>query len=1524
MTADAGVVTGSGAGASSFTWAFPAGLLASLQASAAAADELAPTASVAVFAQVSLGGAAAGGPSGSSAAFSLVPPATPRLALLQPAAGVRWTLDPANFSTGGAGPPAISIAWAVSSVPVAFAALTFVTVELVWADAATGAESVAAQIAVGRVQPAGDSKDSVSWVPAVGAAGCSPFPAQAYSVRATLIVGGNIVFVARSPAVSLAVAAPPASLAAGALPLSAAYPLFATCEPVTVRWDALLASGAIDGSLVAAVYLQAVGGAAFEAGAALTLIGSGIAASSGGFAGSCCGADGATPLPFYSALDGSSVAGAQCAGGFLVLATFTSAADANGPVSLCSAAPLLAATGAAVVLAPESPPSLTVTAPSAGLTLSPLRPLSVNALLSGGTGQWRVAGALGVLSRSLAAPFSLSANITARLPPTLFPGTPALDARFVGEVLPGSLLRASPSGAADAALSLSWSPSAAQWAAASTVSPLRYLRLCVPLVPAASSSSADVILACGESAPFYSMTSGLIQVTDAGAGAGTGSGTSPIALPPWRVGEPIAVSWTYKALDASPSSRFDVMLRAPSGAVTRLLSAAPASSGAAGTGVAQGATSVTIPFTFSGLSLGLYDLLVSISGGDAGAPAGDTAGAGSGTATALSRLLLPPSVVFSLPSPTAPLNVLYPAAADTPQLAFAWTGGPGVAALRLKLTLCAARAQAASASAPAAAAAATAAVTVPLQPCVSLLSLDLDAGITAYSLQLPSPSAGLLAGVYFARLTSPLDAPSLSANSPPIAVAAPRTIVVAVGAPPSASAAAPALVLVAGNVLTVFFSTENVLASTLLQVFLVGLDVPVQLSGSAGTENIGIFSWPITLAPPSPSSVAAWPGSVTVGSSSPPTQPLLLFVLVCDVSVGSPVCGRSANFSIAPQPRVLVAHASALKVGASATISFAISGMTASAVSITLMASRYSYQGGDVSLAVLAASVPVAADGSGSVQVLVPAGTSTSSPVYCKVSAIGRGLFGLTQTVSLAPSSGGNGKSRRRRRLQAAAPADGSDWPTLLLRICQPAMAGGRPTDAGVPAALCVFDCEACTRGGFVWASLSAASLSFSPDDGEGGASFLGPEVALSQGAFVQLSAELGAFSASGVSACLPAAQDDPAAPFVLLANFSYARAITQLLLPAATGPPQATLTLTAGAATPFAASGLASAANGGVCPALLPAVLLTASVPSACAGALPRSVAAAVAGALGVLPSFVLLRGTATTMAAGGLAVDLVVQVPSAQQQAGAPSFAAVASAASSTLASALSTRLGSAADASCAVAVTSVLALSAAQQSSSSLASAAVSSAALTAPASLDGALALARSKRPLTGADESVLSSSALTDGTGAWSVQTAAARSTSSMRQSVFSAAKARLAAFFARFGLSLSQAAGIGAGVCLFLVAGVLLARRRWLQQRQLALTRRRTSLAHKQVLVLGAAKAGAAIAFDNPLLQRPREGRLQRAGGSVRFVLPPTPAAQAAAVRAARTSSKASSGRGRALVGALGLPVPADIAGRQGKGRGER
>jgi len=135
----------------------------------------------------------------------------------------------------------------------------------------------------------------------------------------------------------------------------------------------------------------------------------------------------------------------------------------------------------------------------------------------------------------------------------------------------------------------------------------------------------------------------------------------------------------------------------------------------------------------------------------------------------------------------------------------------------------------------------------------------------------------------------------------------------------------------------------------------------------------------------------------------------------------------------------------------------------------------------------------------------------------------------------------------------------------------------------------------------------------------------------------------------------------------------------------------------------------------------------------------------------------------------------------------------------------------------------------------------------------------------------------------------------------MRQSVFAAAKARFASFFARFGLSLSQAAGIGAGVCVFIAVGAVLVRRRWLQQRQLALERRRASLASKQVLVIGSAKsvpAGANVAFENPLPQRPHEGRVLSSSTTT-------------AHATMRTSTKVVVGRGRTRLGALGLPPPA-------------
>jgi hypothetical protein len=85
--------------------------------------------------------------------------------------------------------------------------------------------------------------------------------------------------------------------------------------------------------------------------------------------------------------------------------------------------------------------------------------------------------------------------------------------------------------------------------------------------------------------------------------------------------------------------------------------------------------------------------------------------------------------------------------------------------------------------------------------------------------------------------------------------------------------------------------------------------------------------------------------------------------------------------------------------------------------------------------------------------------------------------------------------------------------------------------------------------------------------------------------------------------------------------------------------------------------------------------------------------------------------------------------------------------------------------------------------------------------------------------------------------------------------------------------------------------------------------------------------ASVTAAINNPMMQLSRS---KRAGASVRFVLPPTPAALAATLRDARTSTKAAPGRGRATLGALGLPAPAQPQLGEGKatdnvaGRNER
>jgi hypothetical protein len=95
----------------------------------------------------------------------------------------------------------------------------------------------------------------------------------------------------------------------------------------------------------------------------------------------------------------------------------------------------------------------------------------------------------------------------------------------------------------------------------------------------------------------------------------------------------------------------------------------------------------------------------------------------------------------------------------------------------------------------------------------------------------------------------------------------------------------------------------------------------------------------------------------------------------------------------------------------------------------------------------------------------------------------------------------------------------------------------------------------------------------------------------------------------------------------------------------------------------------------------------------------------------------------------------------------------------------------------------------------------------------------------------------------------------------------------------------------------------------------------------------GGSDAGTFAAINNPMVQR---SRAMRAGTSVRFVLPPaqpsvaaaldasrTSTSVAAALHASRTSSRAASGRGRATLGALGLPAPAPQQRTPSTGKGE-
>jgi hypothetical protein len=126
------------------------------------------------------------------------------------------------------------------------------------------------------------------------------------------------------------------------------------------------------------------------------------------------------------------------------------------------------------------------------------------------------------------------------------------------------------------------------------------------------------------------------------------------------------------------------------------------------------------------------------------------------------------------------------------------------------------------------------------------------------------------------------------------------------------------------------------------------------------------------------------------------------------------------------------------------------------------------------------------------------------------------------------------------------------------------------------------------------WATLAAASLSFSADG-------LGPAAALSRAGFEQLGALLGAFSALGVSACLPSRADLSVGPVAL----TYARLATQQLVPLAVGAPAATLTIAPGPTYTYSTAGMSA----GAC-SLPPSIYASVAVTGAAPGAAPAAVA--------------------------------------------------------------------------------------------------------------------------------------------------------------------------------------------------------------------------------------------------------------------------------------------------------------------------
>jgi hypothetical protein len=977
------------------------------------------------------------------------------------------------------------------------------------------------------------------------------------------------------------------------------------------------------------------------------------------------------------------------------------------------------------------------------------------------------------------------------------------------------------SGSGGFVMQTSWSPTSTQWNAFASAGAQRIFAISVPI----QSSIGTLTDLNAQSMPFFYLAAGAMAFAQAGA-------LPPPA--PWRLGEAIPLQWTYRAFDASQAA-FDVSLVASDGSATRIALINPSAP-------SQRLSSVTISSSFTfpinqTLSGDSFDFLA------VRRPAGPGAISALASAANLARALLPP--LLSITSPAAGTVISGGSAGASIKLA--WTGSSAVLALRLNVALCI-LADPNAAAAALAATASTSTSAALAQPCVQVMTLATSrlASLPAVAasdstsssggglnIPLPTSASALMAGTYFVRVTSPLDAPAMVADSIAFSIAVPRTV--------SVVRPASGVALTAGaDVLSVWFSTTSVLSTTQLRLSLVLASAAASALATAAAvfelgsvDNAGTFNWAIPFAPAASAaglpSAGVWPGAAAP-----------FVVRVCDRSIPSDVvCAASASFTIAAQSaqaRVLsvstILPSQGAAAGAPITVSWSISGApTSLPVTVELMAARYAFAGGDVSLGVATSGNAGASTFSWNVDPATP----LSSPVYALVSVPGQGLWGRSAPVVLQPPPELQGAtlSGGVRRLQPLSPSGA--MAAFLNSVCA---APGRPVDAGMPWQLCMQTCGACVAAGGTWATLAAASLSFSADG-------LGPAAALSRAGFEQLGALLGAFSALGVSACLPSRADLSVGPVAL----TYARLATQQLVPLAVGAPAATLTIAPGPTYTYSTAGMSA----GAC-SLPPSIYASVAVTGAAPGAAPAAVAMGAAQGFGLAAAAVTPCGTTAARVGRADAKSGSLAAAICATTADATALASTLQLAATNLRPAVIAQMsgvGSFRSVSCAF--SNLIALSSAQLADVQLASAA----AVMQPPPLTNALAAANA-RPLTGANVAALRSSAQTDGSANWTATTASARSPAGLAAAIATllvpppAPPAAAAAASSPIALIAGAAGG---GVALIAGVALLVWRRRAAraaeEQRQMVLAMKGS--AYSGGGGGGYAGEGGDVAFENPM-----------------------------------------------------------------------